>query len=78
MALVGKSVGLSYSISPRGEAVNYRPYATSSVEVAMPRKITAISAIIIIIGVIMIKYTKIQTLFMCCKFNLIESISKLF
>jgi len=37
-----------FRISSRGEAVNYRPYASSSFKLAKPRKITAISTIIII------------------------------
>jgi len=31
-----------FRISPRGEEVNYRPYASTSFEVAKPRKITVI------------------------------------
>jgi len=38
-----------FRISPRGEAVNYRQYVSPSFEVDKPRKITAISAIIVII-----------------------------
>ena len=39
---------MSSIVNPRGETVNYRQYASPSFEVAKPRKITAISAIIII------------------------------
>ena len=42
-----------FRISPRGEAVNYRPYASPSFEVAKPRKITGISAIIIIMNLVL-------------------------
>ena len=38
-----------FRISPRGKAVNYRQCASPSFEVAKPRKITVISAIVIII-----------------------------
>ena len=34
-----------FRFSPRGEAVNHRPYPSRSFEVAKPRKITAISVI---------------------------------
>jgi len=39
-----------FTISPHGEAVNYRPCACPSFEVAKPCKITAISTIVIYIS----------------------------
>jgi len=36
-----------FRISPHGETVNHRPYASPSLQVAKPRKITAILTIII-------------------------------
>jgi len=39
----------SSRIIPRGEAVNYRPYASPSFEVATARKTTAISAFVIVL-----------------------------
>ena len=43
---------MPFIVNSRGDAVNYKSYGSSSLEVAKPPKITAILAIIIIIIII--------------------------
>jgi len=49
---------ICFRVSARGEAVNYRPFASPSIKVPKPRKLTARPAIIIIIIIIKINKHK--------------------